>query len=268
MPGFGAGAPWRNRFAVQEQPERYTPALDVEGTRQARSNPTTFAPTPNMILRFTFLVVALPAILFGETCSTRLLPIDETRQSESFVNFRSELASAVERKDLNFVLDHLKPDILVSFGRGFGREEFLDYWNLRSKPENSRLWSTLEELLSLGATCENDSCTVFVIPYFYSRWPDEYDPYFYSAIRSEAAPLRIEMSLDSAAIDTLSYDIVKDVNEPNPRDEAGREWKRVTTLDGVSGYVLASDWRSAIGYRAQFEYLKGRWQIGFLVAGD
>ncbi len=222
----------------------------------------------DMILRATFLVIALPLSLLAGTGVTRLLPIDETYLSDSFGNFRSELASAVERKDLDFVLDHLKPDIHVSYGGRFGREGFLDYWNLRSKPKKSRLWSTLEELLALGATCENDSCTVFIIPYFFSRWPDAYDAYFYSAIKSEAAPLRPEMSLSSAAIDTLSYEIVKDVNEPNPRDKAGREWKRVTTLDGVSGYVLASDCRSPIGYRAQFEYLKGRWRIGFLLAGD
>ena len=208
------------------------------------------------------------SVLGAEVPVLQLPPIDETDLSESFRGFRAELTDAVSRRDLDFVLDHLKPDIHVSFGGRYGREGFVEFWKLSDRPGDSKLWGRLEDLLELGATCENDSCSIFIIPYLFRRYPKEYDPYFYSAIISERALLREEPHHLGTVLDTLSYAIVKNVHRPAVRDSAGTEWQMIETLGGTPGFVLKAEHRSPIDLRAQFEYENGKWQIGFLLAGD
>ena len=206
----------------------------------------------------------------------KLFPVDEAANDPSFLEFRKELITALERKDVQFIRSVLDPGIRNTFGDDGGVNEFFEIW----KPEqpDSPLWPGLSIILSMGGTFEDyEGKRSFCAPYVFSAWErieknlaDPDSAFTHAAIVGENVELKRSPDATAEALATLAYDVVKvdyekSIREPNKETLA---WVKVTTLDGKEGYVLARSVRSPIDYRACFEKSGSRWRMTALIAGD
>jgi hypothetical protein len=166
----------------------------------------------------------------------RLRPSDEGQQDPSFHAFRQKLLEAISRKDARLLLSIVDPNIQISFGGEEGIQAFREVW----KPEdvNSEIWNTLAQLLRLGGTF-GESKDEFWAPYVFSRFPDDYGGFDFSAIIAKDVRVR---------------------SEPNE--------KAPMITDSREGFVSAQFIRSPTDYRAGFKKTGGKWLLTHLVAGD
>ena len=210
--------------------------------------------------RFAFALALLLGAQPAAAQVARLPPVDEAGRDPTFVAFRDRLREAVRERDAEFIYEILAPDVLNSFGGDGGVDEFREAWDAGHPA--SKLWSTLDEILSLGgAFVGGDS--LFAAPYAYSSWPGRYDPFAYAAIVGSDVRVRGRPFLGAPVIAVLSHDVVAMANE---RGSSGFEAIRLA--DGRIGYVATRYVRRAIDYRALFVKRGGRWLLKALVAGD
>lgn len=219
---------------------------------------------------FGLLAIILRVVLLdvGPPPQTKLLPVDEAAQDESFLAFRTRLQRALREKDADYVLGIVAPDIKLSFGGSYGTEDFKRWWlTPGTETTGSTIWIELGDILAMGATQESyrGSPIRYVAPYVFSRWPDEYDAFEYVAVVRDQVPLRAEPKPDGAVVANLSYDILR-VTESRVNDSS--DWNKVETISGQTGYVRSSDIRSPIDYRAFFEKIDGAWKMTIFIAGD
>ena len=103
----------------------------------------------------------------------KLNPIDEGRSDASFIEFRTNLLAAIERKDLDYVLSQCHEDVMVSFGSEGGVADFRSMW-FDGDPEDSEFWQTMKKILDLGGTWFSEDPVTFAAPYVFSTFPDEF----------------------------------------------------------------------------------------------
>jgi hypothetical protein len=196
-------------------------------------------------------------------------PVDEAKQDRSFVEFRSKLIAAAERKDTKYILGILDPDIKSSFGGHSGIEDFKEFWDFSNS--ETRFWDEFLPVIRNGGHWfrENGRRTMFTAPYSFDGFPDDLDAFEHSVVFGERVNLRMEPSLDAAVLLQLSYNVVSIVESrmvPGSEDEV--DWYRVKTLGGKAGWIKAEYVRSPIDYRAGFEKKGGQWTMTFFIAGD
>ena len=198
----------------------------------------------------------------------RLRPSDEGQQDPSFHAFRQKLLEAISRRDAKFLLSIVDPNIQISFGGEEGIRAFQELW----KPEdvNSEIWNTVAQLLRLGGTF-GESKSEFWAPYVFSRFPDDYSGFDFSAIIAKDVRVRSEPNDKAPMITSLSYDIVLNLSGgdlPEPKSKTDPAWVRIRLPDGREGFVSAQFIRSPTDYRAGFKKTGGKWLLTDLVAGD
>lgn len=197
----------------------------------------------------------------------KLYPVDQAVRDPSFLAFRKRLQRLVRERNAALLLAILDRQVVSSFGRGPGVEQFRQEYHPELKP--SRVWTTLRDVLSLGGSFRNDEGhREFVAPYVYSAFPedlgDDEAGYVYGAIIGRNVPVHARPSLDSPNTETLSYDIVKWADAPEPE----KPWTGIVTPKGRLGYVQTRYIRSPHDYRVSFRKVRGRWRMTSLVAGD
>ncbi|MEW6243602.1 MAG: SH3 domain-containing protein [Bacillota bacterium] len=199
----------------------------------------------------------------------RLRPVDQSGKNPSFKAFRDKLLDAIARRDKDFILEIIHPDITVSFGGESGRDAFIKHWNLDE--ENSSLWDELGDILRLGGTFSADMKT-FTAPYVFTLFPSQFDEFQYAAVTGDGVNIRAKPGLDAPVLGSVSYEIVRaDPALVGPTITLdGREygWVKVETLSGVKGYISAKYVRSPIAYRVSFEQVGDKWLMKYLVQGD
>ena len=199
----------------------------------------------NPIARRAALALLFAIPLLAQT--RRLLPVDEAGRDPSLVAYLAKLKDAVATQDRAALVALVHPDIKNGFGGDDGVANF--------HPE----WPVLERLLRMGGAWKAQK---FSIPYVFSKFPDDLDPFDYAAITGQGVWLREAPASTSRGVRQLSYDIVR-------VDDQGAEWWKVTTLQGEKGYVSATYIASPVGYRAIFQKNeRGEWKMFALLAGD
>jgi len=194
-----------------------------------------------------------------------LVPVDEADQNPDFKTFRDSLLVAIEKKDVVFLLGHIDSKIRVSFGMDYGFDDFVKYWKLNENPDRSRLWLELKEVLRLGGFFRNAEKTSFTAPYLFTKFPKDFDAFFYAAVTDSNVYLRSEPDSISTVLDTLNYSIVKGTSDPWHKSNY---WWKIETLSGLEGYVESRSVRRSIDYRANFKQKDGKWMMTFFLAGD
>src|SRR5262249_24942389 len=139
-------------------------------------------------------------------------PVDDAAKDPSFKAFRDTLIDAVKRKDTQFILSVVEPNIENDFGGGNGVENFKAKWRL-AKTAESKLWAELDRILSMGGTFRvEEGKKSFWAPYVYSAWPDDFecgdDAQCY-AVTGDHINVRREPASTAPIVASLSYDIVK-----------------------------------------------------------
>jgi hypothetical protein len=201
--------------------------------------------------------------------------VDEAPKDTSFFIFREQLIRAVERRDVFHLMDVIHPEIKVDFGGAAGVADFVSVWELESpeKAKSSRVWSILKKVLDNGGTF-TDGGKLFIAPYTYAIWPDDYDAFEYVAITGSGVRLRSAPNLQSQTLTMISYHVVKRLETTSREETIGGEtypWEKVQLPgdDGQEGYVYGKYVASSIDFRAAFEkQANGKWLMSFLVAGD
>ena len=224
-----------------------------------------------MLLRL--LLAALALLMLASICTAqdrKLYPADKAAQDATFAKFRQTLRAAVKRRDKDFVLSVLDPQIKNSFGGDGGIEEFKKMWKL-DQPD-SRLWGELETILSMGGSFGTvDGKRNFIAPYVTSMWPGDLDSFEYVAVTGKDVRVRANPGLKAPVVATLSYDIVKVSSQTVAeleRQVDGHTWRKIIAPGGKTGYVAEKFVRSPVDYRAYFERKNGRWVLAALIAGD
>lgn len=200
----------------------------------------------------------------------KLYPVDEGKKEPSFKAFREQLFAAIKKRDSNFILNSLDPNISVSFGVcGEGVKCFREYWQL-NQPNNSQLWDTLSNVLALGGSFETSGGEkYFCAPYVYANFPAKVNGeqlmgvHEYGAIIGHNVNLRLRPNLNAPIITSLSYDIVK-IDQSSSTDTQG--WFKI--IAPTPGYVYNKFVRTPFDYRACFKKSNGKWVMTALVAGD
>jgi hypothetical protein len=222
-----------------------TPSVPVTTTTAAATAP---APAPPEAPTPTPTATCTPA-------SDRLCPVDEAASDPSFAAYRQQLRDAVDRRDEAKLLELLDPKIRTSFGDAGGIADF----------KKSLPWADLAKILPLGGSFRGEgNDRSFWAPYVYSNWPESIDAFEHVAAIRADVPIRAAAATDAATVTTVSWAILRIVQDPGNN----REWTRVKTSDGHEGWVQGSDVHSPIGYRAGFMKRDGQWRMNAFVAGD
>jgi len=188
-------------------------------------------------------------------------PIDQCSSDRSFVLFREALRAAVARRDAEYVLGALADDILVDFGGSVGRQAFIEAWEL-DRPESSRLWDELAEVLRLG--CGEGEDGLLLAPSLWVQMDDHPDPSSVVLATRPGAVLRSAPDPNAPAVAELEWDMLT-LRPHSSRDE----WHAVSLADGRTGFVHHEEVRSLLDYRAAFRRSDdGQWRMVFFVAGD
>lgn len=197
----------------------------------------------------------------------RLRPVDESSRDPEFSAFYSKLLSAIERRDHGFLLSIVDPKIELSFGGDAGISKFQEIW--KPTDRKSPIWDELGKALRLGVTF-NRKQGEFSAPYVFSRFPENYDGFDYSAVIATDVKVRKEPKSSSAVIATLNYDIVKtNYSEFGDGTKITKpSWTKVGLSDGREGFVPAGSVRTPIDYRACFAKKNGKWMMTVFIAGD
>lgn len=189
----------------------------------------------------------------------KAFPIDEASRDPGFTAFRDSLLQIVERRDTTALFAVLAPEIKSSFGGDDGIGGFREHWRI-GEPD-TELWAVLQDVLRHGGRFSGPDH--FYAPYTFDALPDSLDAFEHLIVRDSGVVVRERPDPASAALATLSFDIVR--AGPYAADPS---WRAIALAEDRVGYVEGVHIRSPIDYRAGFERRAGRWWLVVLVAGD
>ncbi|BDA80319.1 hypothetical protein LPTSP3_g32490 [Leptospira kobayashii] len=198
-----------------------------------------------------------------------LPPKDESDKDKSFLEFKTKLIQAVQKKDAEFLKSITDKDIKFSFGEESGKKRFLESWDLDKNPKDSNIWSSLENTFKLGFSKDKDG---FSAPYLFNHFPEEYDAFSYSLISGTNVNVRAEASIKSKVVTKLSHKIVFLDRDSNENEAEGSKdeciWQKVCLANGETGFVCDQYLRSPVDYRAIFAKKNNKWSMVVFIAGD
>lgn len=206
-----------------------------------------------------------------------LMPADDTVKDKNLMKFITEFRQAIKDKNIVFLKKYTSENIIWSFGDESGSmKNFLKSYGLDSVSyKESVFWQEMDRILSLGGIYYNGEKTSIAFPYIFVNFPvEDYDSYTYAAVTGKNVNVRKNPDINSPVVDTISYEIVKVLN--NPSYDVKKEiiasktgvWVNVKTSSGNEGYVFSYYLHSPIGYRAVFEKEKGKWMLRLFISGD
>ena len=206
------------------------------------------------------LLLLIVALQVSQPAPDRLPFTDTCGNDPSFVEYRTRLSMAIERKDVAALRPLVADDVRNSLGYvdSHGWSAFVRTWEL-DQPPDSELWSELAEVLSLGCEEVGDQR---IAPGNFTKTGEYNEPLVYVAV-NEGAALRSRPDDAAPVVMALDSHVLIDAGEVGPEG-----WLKVRLTNGRPGYVRATDARSAIDYRAGFEKRDGRWIMTIFLAGD
>jgi len=215
--------------------------------------------------------LGLPATAVRET--GKLNPVDEGQTVPGFRAFRKNLLDIIKNKDVEGLMGILSKEIKVDFSENNGKEAFKKKWGLDTKASKSMLWQELRNVLELGGTFENKDKSVFTAPYIFTSFPQGFDPKTYGAVTGQGVRIRSQPSRGARQISTLSFDVVRLLEDSTPISEVlGKEkhtWKKIQLPNSNTvGYVYGKYLRTPRDYRASFEREGNKWKMYYFVKGN
>ena len=220
----------------------------------------------------TRLAAAAALLVFTLTAfaQERKLPLtDEAAGDVSWLRFKKRLQGAIDTRDKQFLLSILDRNVRNQSESTRGVAQFRRQWELDTA--DSPVWRELQSALQLGsAYMRRDKGTrELCAPYVLGKWPAEIEPFNNAVVIAKETLLRAEPSNASAALGTLSYDIVpvSDWEVDDKAPDAKQKWVRVRYRNR-DGYVPEEHVRSPIEQAACFVKGSNGWRMtGFAPAG-
>ncbi len=202
-------------------------------------------------------------------------PADESSSEPSLQKFWNSLATAVEKRNVEFFKTRVDKNIKCGFGGEDGRANFFKIWKLNENPMKSELWQVLAGMIREGGAFDSPQRDSFVAPVSWAKWPDKLDGTRYLAVVGEDVNVRAEPNVNAAVVGALTNEIVSAAGEyvepTRTATQIGGEtwpWYHVRLPDGRTGYVWGKFVRFQMGYRMAIRRTGSEWRIGFLLQGD
>jgi hypothetical protein len=213
-----------------------------------------------MCQRFIAVIVCwLAFVPLGQRAQPiHITPADDGVRNTSFREFRDQLIQAAHSGNIKRVLSVTSADVNVTHGRT-GLVALRREWQLDRSP--TRFLKELETVLKLGGRFHDSSCT-FVAPYVWTEFPEKlYDVDYVVAIQ-DPTPIRSGPGTGEVIASAAPGDLLRSgIGE--------RPWLRVTTSNGVAGYVSEATVRRSNSYRAYFMRIMEEWKmVGFMQGVD
>jgi hypothetical protein len=220
------------------------------------------------------------AVLFAAFVSTafaafaadeprRILPVDEAASDMTWLRFKNRLMEAVRKRDKQYLLSILDPNIRNQTDLTRGITEFRKQWDIDAS--DTTLWQELGSTLQLGGAFVKraDNRSELCTPYLLAKWPEDLAPFEYGAIIARDSVVQSEPSSSSAPLGTLSYHLVRvlDWELDDKAANAKQKWVRIQ-FAGRDGYVPEEHVRSPIEHVACFMKTGNTWKMtAFAPAG-
>lgn len=195
---------------------------------------------------------------------------DQALPGSDFAQFRHRLRQAIQRRDVDFVLGVMAPNIKLTFGRPFPAKM------LRLDDPKALAWQQLERTINTG--CAVLDAKTWACPHVFLAADKvrQLDPYEQVFIVGSDVNVRRQPSLASEVITTMTHQVVKfDQDgmrqlEPSQRQalQTWAGWMPISFGDGQRGFVSSRYAYSPLGYRALFRKVNGQWQMQTFIAGD
>jgi hypothetical protein len=211
------------------------------------------------------VTLALPA--HGQ--ERKLPPVDEASADASWIRFKKRLQAAIESRDKQFLLSILDRNIRNQSEKTRGIAEFRRQWELDTP--DTPVWHALQSALQLGSAYvrREKGGRELCAPYVLGKWPEDVEPFKNAVVIAKDSTMRAEPSNASAALGSLSYDIVPviDWEVDDKAADTKQKWVRVR-FRNREGYVPEEHVRSAIEQAACFMRSGDGWRMtGFAPAG-
>ena len=201
---------------------------------------------------------ASPSVTPSPVALTAYAPRDECAKAPGFAAFRTQLAAAVTKRDVDAVVALADPKVNLDFGGGAGTDEL----RKRLVAENSPLWANLSELLTLGCALDGSVTTQ---PWIFSRVPDSIDAAKTMLVTGTEVPLRAKPAPTAAQVRALDWALVALAGDAFDSKAAYAE---VIAADSSRGFVATRKLRSVLDYRLIADRQGEDWRITALIAGD
>lgn len=205
---------------------------------------------------------------------TKIEWVDERSRDPQFQDYTNRLQTAINRKDPDSLFKLIDMDDIQVDPEGTrGIQAFVTRWELTYEPQLSPLWSQLKQTLSQGYVWR-EAINGFEAPGIKYGSPfareildDHIDPEDRGFVMGRQVRLRSRPGLDGEILDELTYEVVKIVQTPGPRNETdarGRRlhpWWEVVNHAGRRGFVYGKFLRPAQGYIARFDQVDNQWKM-------
>lgn len=198
----------------------------------------------------------------------QLPPADEGPRDTSFVEFRTKLLAAVEKRDVEFLRSIVDPAIAAATPNGGGAKAFFARWH--PERSDSDLWPLLKTILGMGgAYVRSDDGVQFCAPYVFTHFPSSLDVTGHAVVVQKGVALKRAPSNSAADVAIPDYAILKVQDWRSVPDQGGSRtvtWLKVAAPDKGEAFVR-HDWiRGPNDYHACFISDDAHWRlVGFAV---
>ena len=221
------------------------------------------------IVAIAVIVALLGAFGNAAAQERKLPPVDEAAGDASWLRFKKRLLEAVQKRDKQFLLSILDKNVRNQDERTRGVANFRKQWELDT--DDSPLWRELASALQLGGAYiqRGKGPREFCAPYLLGKWPADVHPFDNGVVVSRDAPVQTEPSASSAALGTLSYDIipVTDWEVDDKAADVKQKWVKVR-FRNRDGFVPEEQIRSPVEQAACFVKSGNGWRMtAFAPAG-
>ena len=197
----------------------------------------------------------------------KLFPVDEMAADAGWMRFRASLIEALLKRDRKFIESVIDRNVR-NISSTDGVVEFRKLWELENTA--SPLWSELPKVLFLGsAQVKADKVNEVCAPYVHFKWPANAPDAANAAVIAKEALLQSRPSFSSAALQTLSYDLITVSNweVADESKEVKQVWVAVKMPAGTA-YLPEEQVRSPFEYRACFVRRDAGWRLIGLEVGE
>lgn len=197
---------------------------------------------------------------------------DHSTKDPSFLEFKTKLEKAIQTKDAKFIESISDPEISFAFEEGsIGKKKFLKSWNLDKNPKTSLFWEEFAKITKLGYAVDNEG--LWTVPYFFSKYPENIDPYSDSLVIGDRVNIRELPDKNANVLTQISWEFVKNMYDQKIGQEKKKEgetclWKKICLPSGKVGFVCDQFLRSPFSYRAGFLMKQNKWQMVFFTTGS
>jgi len=195
--------PFASNELAFETPPTFIPPLTIAKTRPVFADPRaqslvgplkTTDKNPDLLPRSKQDIASQTTQV---SVSKKLLPVDEGTQDPSFLEFRTALRQAIQRRDADYLIHVLDKNVKLSFGGDWGVPRFIEIWDPYSP--QSEIWKELGDVLRLGGTFGYGkySRDTFWAPYVFGKFPEQGDAFNEAVILDENVKVRARPSSDA-----------------------------------------------------------------------